>query len=149
MKKFIILISAFLMISLMGVTQIIEPEKVPADTQQAFAKKFPSATDTKYEMGKKDYEVSFKENGIAKSANFNTSGEWLETVTMIAETDLPKQVLTSVARNFAGFTMSIVSKVENSNKVEYYEMYLKMNTKSYDVKFSPKGVVLKKTRLKI
>jgi len=68
---------------------------------------------------------------------------------MIAETDLPKQVLTSVARNFAGFTMSIVSKVENSNKVEYYEMYLKMNTKSYDVKFSPKGVVLKKTRLKI
>ena len=149
MKKLIVLISTFLLISLMGFTQIIPPDKIPNDIQQAFAKKFPKATDTKYEMGKTDYEVSFKENGVAMSANFNTSGKWLETITVIVKSDLPKKILTSVARNFAEFTMSVVSKVQNSNNVVYYEMYLKTNTKAYDVRFSPKGVVLEKTILKL
>ena len=148
MKKLIVLISAFLLISLMGFTQIIAPEKIPAEVKQAFAKKFPKATDIKYEMGKKDYEVSFKENGVVISANFNSSGEWLETVTIINESDLPKKVLTSIAKNFVGFMITEVSKVVSSKKVVYYEMYLKTNKKGYDVEFSPIGVVLKKTKLR-
>jgi hypothetical protein len=148
MKKVIILISAFLLISLMGFTQIIAPEKVPADVKQAFAKKFPTVTDVNYKMEKKDYEVSFKENGVVMSANFNSSGEWLETETIMIESDLPKKVLTSAATNFLGFMITEVSKVESPDKVVYYEMYLKTNKKGYDVEFSPKGVVLKKTKLK-
>ena len=54
-------------ISLMGYTQKITPEKVPAHVKQAFAKKFPAATDVKYEMDlKKDkegYEVQFSPKG--------------------------------------------------------------------------------------
>ena len=148
MRKIIVLMSACLLFSFMGFTQIIAPEKVPADVKQAFAKKFPEATDIKYEMEKKDYEVSFKENGVVMSANFNSSGEWLETETIMIESDLPKKVLTSAATNFLGFMITEVSKVESPDKVVYYEMYLKTNKKGYDVEFSPKGVVLKKTRLK-
>jgi len=148
MKKLIVLLSACLLISLMGFTQIIAPEKVPADVKQTFSKKFPEATDIKYEMEKKDYEVSFKENGVVMSANFNSSGEWLETETIIIESDLPKKVLTSAAKNFSGFMITEVSKVESPDKVVYYEMYLKTNKKGYDVEFSPKGDVLKKTLLK-
>jgi hypothetical protein len=63
MKKIVVLLSACLLISLMGYTQKITPEKVPARVKQAFAKKFPAATDVKYEMDlKKDkegYEVQF------------------------------------------------------------------------------------------
>ena len=50
MKKIIVLLSACLLISLMGYTQKITPDKVPAPVKQAFAKKFPGATDVKYEM---------------------------------------------------------------------------------------------------
>ena len=148
MKKLIVLISAFLLISLMGFTQIIAPEKVPADVKQAFAKKFPEATDIKYEMEKTNYEVSFKENGVVRSANFNSSDEWLETETILSETDLPKKVLASIARNFVGFMITEVSKVESPDKAVYYEMYLKTNKEGYDVTFSPKGTILKKTKLK-
>ena len=148
MKKLIVLISDFFLISLMGVTQIIAPEKVPADVGQAFAKKCPGATDIKYEMDKKDYEVSYKENGVVMSANFNSDGEWLETETIISESDLPERVLNSAAESFVDFKITQVSKVESKDKVVYYEMYLKTNKKGYDVKFSPEGVVLKKTKLK-
>ena len=148
MKKLIVLISAFLLISLMGFTQIIAPEKVPADVKQAFAKKFAEATDIKYEMEKADYEVSFKENGVVMTANFNSSGVWLETETILSESDLPKKVLASIARNFVGFMITEVSKVESPDKAVYYEMYLKTNKEGYDVTFSPKGTILKKTKLK-
>ena len=55
MKKIIVLLSACLLISLMGFTQKLTADKVPAPVKEAFAKKFPAATEVKYEMEKKDY----------------------------------------------------------------------------------------------
>ena len=67
MKKIIVLLSACLLISLMGFTQKITPDKVPAPVKQAFAKKFTGATDVKYEMDlkkdKKGFEVQFSPRG--------------------------------------------------------------------------------------
>jgi len=148
MKKIIVMLSACLLISLMGYSQTIIPEKVPAPVKEAFAKKFPAATNVKYEMEKKDYEVSFKDNGIGKSANFNSKGEWLETETVMIESDLPKEVLTSAATNFVGFIITEVTKIEGPDKVLNYEMNLKKGKEGYEVKFSPKGEILKKTPLK-
>ena len=148
MNKIIVLLSACLLISLIGYSQQVTSEKVPAAVKEAFAKKFPAATNVKYEMEKKDYEVTFKDKGVGMSANFNSKGEWLETETIMIESDLPKEVLTSVATNFVGFMITEVTKVESPDKVVNYEMYLKKNKEGYEVKFSPKGVILKKTKLK-
>ena len=148
MKRIIVLLSACLLISLMVYSQEVTPEKVPGAVKEAFAKKFPNATYVKYQMEKKDYEVSFKDKGIGMSANFNSSGEWLETETVMIESDLPKEVLTSVATNFVGFMTTEITKVEGPNKVLNYEMNLKKGKEGYEVKFSPKGEILKKTPLK-
>ena len=148
MKKLIVLLSACLLISLMGFTQKITPDKVPAPVKQAFAKKFPAATDVKYEMEKKDYEINFKDKGVEMSANFDATGKWLETETEIKQSDLPKEVLASVAKNFAGFKISEVAKVESADKGLCYEMDLKKDKEGYEVQFSPKGDILKKTPLK-
>jgi len=148
MKKIIVLLSACLLISLMGYTQKITPDKVPTPVKQAFAKKFPAATDVKYEMEKKDYEINFKDKGVEMSANFDATGKWLETETEIKETDLPKAVSASVAKNFAGFKISEVAKTETPGKGLIYEMDLKKDNEGYEVQFSPKGDILKKTPLK-
>ena len=148
MKKLIVLLSACLLISLMGYTQTITSEKVPAAVKEAFAKKFPAATNVNYKMEKKDYEFTFKDKGVGMSANFNSTGEWLETETIMIESDLPKDVLTSVATNFVGFMVTDIAKVEGPDKVLNYEMNLKKDKVGYEVKFSPKGEILKKTPLK-
>ena len=148
MKKIIVLLSVCLLFVLFGYTQIIPAEKVPAPVKEAFAKKFPAATNVKYEMEKKDYEVTFKDKGVGMSANFNSKGEWLETETIMIESDLPKEVLTSVATNFVGFMITEVTKTEGTDKVLNYEMNLKKGKECYEVKFSPKGEILKKTPLK-
>ena len=82
------------------------------------------------------------------SANFNSRGEWLETQTIMIESDLPKEVLTSVATNFVGFVITDITKIDGPNNVLNYEMHLKKGTVAEKVKFSPKGEILKKTPLK-
>ena len=148
MKKIIVLLSACMLISLMGFTQKITPDKVPSPVKIAFAKKFPAATDVKYEMEKKDYEINFKDKGVEMSANFDSTGKWLETETEIKESDLPKDVSASVAKSFAGFKISEVAKTETPDKGLIYEMDLKKDKEGFEVQFSPKGDILKKTPLK-
>ena len=148
MKKIVVLLSACMLISLMGYTQKITPDKVPAPVKQAFAKKFPAATDVKYEMEKKDYEINFKDKGVEMSANFDATGSWLETETEIKVTDIPKEVSASVTNNFAGFKISEVAKTETPDKGLIYEMDLKKDKEGLEVQFSPKGDILKKTPLK-
>ncbi len=148
MKKIIVLLSACMLTSLMGFTQKVAPDKVPAPVKQAFAKKFPAATDVKYEMEKKDYEINFKDKGVEMSANFDVTGKWLETETEIKESDLPKEVSASVAKSFNGFKISEIAITEAPGKGLVYEMDLKKDKEGFEVQFSPKGDIVKKTPLK-
>ena len=148
MKKIIVLLSACLLISLMGFNQKITPDKVPAPVKQEFAKKFPGATEIKYEMEQKDYEINFKDKGVEMSANFDATGKWLETETEIKESDLPKEVSASVAKNFARFKISEVAKTETPDKGLIYDMDLNKNKEGYEVQFSATGDILMKTPLK-
>jgi hypothetical protein len=148
MKKIFVLFSACLLFSLMGHSQPIPADKVPVNIKQAFAKKFPAATDVRYELETRAYEVIFKEKGVGMSATFDPSGNWLETETEIKESDLPKEVSASVAKNFPGFKLSEVSRTETSDKGIFYEMDLKKDKEGYEVQFSPKGDVLMKKPLK-
>ena len=148
MKKIIVMLSACLLISLMGYTQKLTVDKVPAPVKEAFTKNFPAATDVKYEMEKKDYEINFKDKGVEMSANFDATGKWLETETEIKESDLPKEVSASVTKNFAGFKISEIAKTETPDKGLIYEMDLKKDKEGFEVQFSSKGDVLKKTPLK-
>ena len=148
MKKIIVLLSVCLLFAFCGYTQTIPAEKVPAPVKESFVKMFPAATTVAYKMEKTDYKVTFKDKAVGKSANFNTKGEWLETETIMIESDLPKEVLTSVATNFVGFVITDITKIDGPNNVLNYEMHLKKGTVAEKVKFSPKGDILKKTPLK-
>lgn len=142
------MLSVCLLISMMGYSQEITAEKVPARVKQAFDKKFPAATDVKYVMEKKNYIIGFKDKEAQMSANFNAYGTWLETETMISESGLPKKVMKSITKNFSGFTMSDVATMETPTIKLCYKMTLKDDKTGYDVQFSPKGDVLKKVPIK-
>src|ERR1035437_3536484 len=120
MKKVMLLLSVCMLFSLWGFSLKITPENVPASVKEAFAKKFPAATNITYAMEKSDYEVTFKDKEVGMSANFNSKGEWLETETIMIESDLPKDVLTSAATNYVGFVTTNITKVEGrTNAVNY------------------------------
>ncbi len=59
-----------------------------------------------------------------------------------------QEVSASVDKNIAGFKISEVAKTETPDKGLIYEMDLKKNKEGFEVQFSPKGDILKKTPLK-
>ena len=142
------MLSVMLIISLTGFSQEITADKVPVPVKQAFAKKFPAATDVKYEMEMKDYEINFKIKETKYSANFDAKGKWLETETAIRAADLPKEVSGFVAKNFTGFKIVEVSRLETPEMKRCYELDLKSGTEGFEVRFSEKGDILKKVALK-
>jgi len=144
MKKIITLLSATLLISLFSFSQKMPADKIPAAVKQSFIKMFPSATAVKYGSENKDYEVGFINKGAEMSANFNAKGKWLETETVIRPEDLPKAVADSVERNFPGYSIANVGKVEKPGKEFVYEMDLKKDKEGLEVEISAKGRILKK-----
>jgi hypothetical protein len=148
MKKVIILLSAYLLMSLGSFSQKITPNKVPAPVKQSFTKMFPAAIGVKYEMEKEDYEINFTNKGVEMSANFDATGNWLETETGIKPTDIPNEVKASVIKNFEGYRISEVAKVEKPDNGIIYEMDLKKDKEGYEVQFSTKGDIVKKDPLK-
>jgi len=124
MNRIVLMLAVSLLLCIVGYSQKITPDKVPASVKEAFVKKFPAATDVKYEMEKKDYEINLKDKGVEMSANFDAIGKWLETETEIKVSDLPKEVSVSAAKHFAGFKISEVAKVETPDKALIYEMDL-------------------------
>ena len=148
MKKIVVLLSACLLFSFMGYTQKITPDKVPTAVLQAFAKKFPAATEVIYELKHNNYEIAFRDKGVRAFTKFNPTGKWLDTKTAIVESDLPKEVSASIAKDFADFKISEVTVIETPDKPLFYMMDLKKGNEGYKVHFSAKGDVLKKTPLK-
>ncbi|MDP4282593.1 MAG: PepSY-like domain-containing protein [Bacteroidota bacterium] len=148
MKKIVFLLTASLLFSLMGFTQEVTTDKVPPAVKTAFTKKYPSSTDVKYQMDKKDYSISFKDKGNEMSSVFNAYGRWVETSKSITETELPKKVMKSVNKNFSGFAMSDISSLETPNVKLCYKMILKGEKMTYEVRFSPKGEILRRIPLK-
>jgi hypothetical protein len=145
MKKILLILFIGTLITLISYAFQIVPESIPLTVKQAFEKKFPSATNVSYQMENRDYEITFKNKGVGMSANFNPSGDWLETETVMIESDVPKEVLISVATNFAGFLITEVARVDGPNNDVNYEVTLKKDNDVNEVKFSPKGEILKKT----
>ena len=133
---------------MLSYSQKIATDKVPAPVKQSFTKMFPTATGVKYEMEKKDYEINFMNKGVEMSANFDATGKWLETETGIKPTDIPNEVKAFVTKNFAGYKISEVAKVEKPDKKMIYEMNLKKDKEGFEVQFSLKGDVLNKVSLK-
>ena len=148
MKKSILLLSALLMISILSFSQKISVDKVPDAVKKSFTAKFPAATEASYEMEKNDYEINFKEKGTEKSANFDVAGKWLETETAIKESELPAEVTASIAKFFAGYTVTETDKTETPARGLFYEVELTKDKKGVEVQFTEKGDILKQTLLK-
>lgn len=144
MKRITLIVVA----GLLGATvhaQKLKNSEVPTAVKQAFAKNFPSAKEVKWSKeDATEFEAEFKSGATEKSANFDQSGKWVVTETEIKKSDLPQAVQAAVAKEFAGYKMDEIEKVEKPDNVVLYEMELEKNKVTYEVQFDANGKVIKK-----
>ena len=141
MKNIFIVLTAAITIGLSANCQGL---KVPEAVKNAFATKFPTATNVSWgKENSKEYEAEFKMNNTSVSANFGADGSWVETETTIAETDLPAAVINAIHAKFPGGKITRAEKLEKPGDKTFYETVTKVNGKSKEVEMNPDGSVVK------
>ena len=137
MKNFFIVLTAAVIISLSANCQGL---KVPETVKNAFAAKFPNATNVTWgKENAKEYEAEFKWNNSSVSANFGMGGSWVETETTIPASELPAAVTDFVHSKYPGAAYSRVEKIEKPGGKILYEVNIKVSGKKKELELNADG----------
>jgi hypothetical protein len=117
---------------------------VPKNVKAAFAKKFPTATNVKWDKeNAHEYEAGFKLDGKNYSANYSTDGVWLETESTVEFASLPEKVQQAFKANFKNAIIHAAAKIENSKAEIKYEIEYKIGKKTKEVLYGEDGSITK------
>jgi len=118
---------------------------IPPAVEKAFGEKFPGATGVKWDKeNAHEYEASFLWKGQRYSANFNESGEWLETESTVTFHSLPEKIKSAFNDGHKGATVKAAASIENSKNNLSYEVEYKEGVKTHEAFYSSDGTELKK-----
>jgi hypothetical protein len=139
MKKiFLVIVS---MLAIAAYTYAVDVPKAIAD---AFAKKFPGATNIKWgKENAKEYEAEFKLNGKSISANFLTDGTWVETESEIPAAELPAAITTVLQTSYKAAAVLKVFKIVKAKGDTTYEVEIKGAGKKKELIFNTDGTLLR------
>ena len=137
---FIVLIMAFIL-SLSANGQGL---KVPDAVKNAFAVKFPGATNVKWgKENAKEYEAEFKLNNNSVSANFSLNGSWVETESVIPAADLPATVTSVIHTKYPAAVITLAEKTEQPGNKTMYEISFTVNGKKKSIELNPDGSLVR------
>jgi putative PepSY-like beta-lactamase-inhibitor len=129
---------------LIAVIAVHAQTKAPPLVIAAFEKKFADATHVKWgKENAKEYEAGFELKGTKMYANYDLQGNWKETETEIAVTDLPEAVAKSISAKYPGAVISGAGKIEKADGKIIYEADIKMKGKKIEVELSGDGKFVK------
>ncbi len=117
---------------------------VPAVVKKGFESKFSDAKSVKWGKENADeYEASFTMNGLKYSANFSSTGDWMETEGQITFDQLPAKVQSAFNDSYKGVKPRMMAKIENSKGETKYEIEIKQKKKSVELFFEADGMQIK------
>lgn len=97
--------------------------KAPKSVIKAFNQKFPNAAKVKWDKeNAHEYEASFEWKGQKLSANFNDTGEWLETESLITFIQLSEKIKTAFKAAHKGSIIKAAAKIETSKGTTKFEV---------------------------
>ena len=105
--------------------QKMQEKNVPANVKSTFQKKYPTATEVKWDKEDGNYEASFDLNKKDNSVLMNAQGNILETEIEIELNQLPKSVLDYVKTHYAGKQAKEGAKITDAKGIVSYEVEIK------------------------
>jgi hypothetical protein len=138
MRNAILMLMSILMLSVLSFAG-----NIPTAVRKAFELKFPAATELKWDKeNAHEYEASFVWESEKYSANFNERGEWLETESSFAFTQLPNKVQTAFNVSHEGAKVKAVAKIETSKGLIKYEVEFRQSIRTVELFYGEDGAEL-------
>lgn len=102
--------------------------KIPAVVTEAFAKKFPAATDVAWGDKLTNFEATFNLNNHHQQATFDNKGEWKRSEVTLAATEIPAAVTDGIVKSkYNDWEDRTYVLVTESNGKELYRVLVKKN----------------------
>ncbi len=117
MKRLIVFSSLFLFS--ISYAQKSSNKDIPQVVKDKFSNTFKDAIKVKWNKEKIGYEASFNLGNEKKSATLDESGKILETETSLKINELPKSVLASVKKDYAGYKITEAAKIDKAGTTTY------------------------------
>jgi hypothetical protein len=136
MKK--IALIASLLISTLAFGQEVD---LPDAVIKAFEEKFSDAENVTWKLVKTNYQATFEEIEITM-ALFSPEGEWLKTVMIISEDDLPVMAIEHIEDNYEDAEINQVQMIKNNKEEITYLVVLMVDDEKVKIKFNKEGVVI-------
>lgn len=148
MKKLLLFFATTLLFS-SAFAQKISVDNVPAVVISAFKAKFSIAEKTTWELDYDNYEADFTVGKINFSSKFDKDGKWLETITYLKPSELPKEIKESLSKKYGEILSAY--KIDDAKKIEreketIYTMEITKGENVYDVEFDNEWEMVKEEK---
>lgn len=126
--------------------QKIAVDNVPASVITAFKAKFSIAEKITWELDYDNYEADFTVGKNDFSSKFDKDGKWLETVTYLKPSELPKEIKEALSKKYGEILSAY--KIDDAKKIEkeketIYTMEITKGENVYDVEFDHEWLMVK------
>ena len=139
MKKIILIVASIFVFS-----AFVFAAKPPVKVQKAFEAKFPDAVKVKWiKENSKEWEAEFSVNSVKTSANFKTTGDWVETESQINVSELPDAVTDEIKKLHPKGEITTAFRIESAKDGIRYEADVKTGKKTTEVILKEDGSSLK------
>jgi hypothetical protein len=118
---------------------------VPKIVKAKFGATFKEVKKVKWNKEKTGYEASFKMGKENKSVTLDEFGKIIDIETEIKVSDLPKDILVSVKKDFAGYKITEAAKIETEGAI-IYEAEVTKGKEKMDLIYDGNGNLKNKTK---
>lgn len=116
----------------------------PKSVKESFAKKFPNATNVKWEKeNAREFEAEFSLDGSATSANFSAKGDWLETDSETSFEKLPAPVQAAFKAKHKGAKVTLVAQIKSATNETKFEIEFSTGKAKREAMYSADGKEVK------
>jgi hypothetical protein len=119
-----------------GYSQDLSENQAPSVVRNTFRTHYPTTTDVEWEREPDRYEVTFEVNQPDHIASLTPIGKLVEIA--IEKADLPKVVTDAVQRDWEGYLIDDVDKIDEGGKITY-QLEVEKEQAEYTVHYSAEG----------
>ncbi len=125
-------------------TTVTPDDDVPKAVKIAFKSKYPKAKKVSWEVDSNDYfEANFKLDDKKYRADFNASGQWIETELSIKFKDLPEKVQAAVKKEYDKDDIVEIEQVDSAAKGKFYDIEIDpKGEKQFDIEYNAAGIII-------
>ena len=132
-------------------SQDLKEGQVPASVRATFKKLYPDTYVHEWELIKKTqlYEAEFISKGTKYEAYFTRDGQWVQTERDIKKTEIPQEILVSLAKTqYATWEIDDVEEHQSPEHKLSYEIEVEQGKQEMYLYFLPDGKLIRTVKKK-